>query len=169
MLSCAFSKRRWAATAFSVRRPMVWNVACTAILVALLSYVLLLVARYTLGYHFSNWKFWATKKKVAPAVATSSFPCVFCSFAVPIALSLGSPVVARFGSLVSLCAAFPGQVLAKRCPCLSRLSLRPLVGLGLSALQARTLSCAVALQGRRMRLPALEFYLRPAVGRPLGR
>ena len=39
---------------------MVWNVACTAILVALLSYVLLLVARYTLGYHFSKWKFWTT-------------------------------------------------------------------------------------------------------------
>ncbi|KAK3776402.1 hypothetical protein RRG08_023755 [Elysia crispata] len=36
-------RRRWAATAFSTSRPMDWNVACTAIVVALLSRVYLLL------------------------------------------------------------------------------------------------------------------------------
>ena len=142
-----------------------------------------MVARYTLGYQLSKSKFWATQNTVGPflpvCTAAMGIPTSFCPWHAscrpeclrvgspvvptgrggPIALPPGSPVVARFGSRVSLCVeaslrelpGFPG-------PCVVLVWRRPWrVRLRRPALAAFELLHAVALQGRRMRLPALEF------------
>ena len=165
------------------------NVACTAIVVALLSRVLLWLLGILWATNSLNRSFGQPKTRWGPFSLCATLPLPFAvgiptsfcpwhascrpeclrggSLVVPTgrggptALPPGSPVVARFGSRVSLCAeaslrelpGFPG-------PCVVLVWRRPWrVRLRRPALAAFELLHAVALQGRRMRFPALEFYL----------